>query len=445
MIVLSRLFVLLVIVLAGAINAQALDVKLSESVLDNGMQVIVIPDHRTQIVTHSVWYRVGAADEASGKTGLAHFLEHLLFKGTTKFPQKTFDRLLALNGAEGNAFTTPDHTMYFQRTTADRLPLMMELEADRMQNLVLTEEIVKPELQVVREERRQRTENEPSALLSEQVEAALFTAHPYGRPTIGWMSEVAKLTMNDALAFYKQHYTPANAVLVVAGDIEPQVVIDLAIKYYGPLTNSFMPQPRIRTDEPTPLVARRLTMKDVRVSSPYVARTYLAPSYTSERKADALSLDFLSAILGSGSKSRLSQSLVLDQKLATYIGAWFDGSRRDYAEFMIYAVPNPGVDLNKLEAAMDAVLADVQKSGVTQAEIDRVRNQALAEQVYALDSQTSLVNSIGTTVMSGRPAASTFDTSDWLTVTPASIANALSAYVRPENSVTSILLPVAKP
>jgi zinc protease len=353
-----------------------------------------------------VWYRVGAADDVSGKTGLAHFLEHLMFKGTTKHPYGDFDRLLDVNGAEGNAFTTQENTMYFQRTTADRLPLMMELESDRMQNLVLSEEMVKPELRVVREERRQRTENEPSALLSEQVDAALFTAHPYGRPVIGWMSEVAKLSMADAIAFYKQNYTPANAVLIVAGDVDPAKVIDLAKTYYGPLKNTFTPQPRVRTDEPAPLVARRLTMVDARVSSPAITRTYLTPSYAGDKKAAALSLDFLSAILGSGSKSRLNTALVLDQKLASFAGAWFDGSGRDYNKFMLYAVPNPGVDIVKLEAAMDAVINDVQSHGITQTELDRIRKQALAEQVYALDSQMALVNNVGGAVMNGLTAAS---------------------------------------
>ena len=273
------LFVLMVL------PAQALDVEVADFKLANGMEVVVIPDHRAPVVTHMVWYRVGAADEVSGKSGLAHFLEHLMFKGTTKHPPGEFDHLIDINGGEGNAFTTSDYTAFFQRIASDRLGLMMELEADRMQNLVLTDENVLPELQVVREERRERTDNDPSALLSEQVDAALYTAHPYGKPVIGWMSEVAKLTKDDAVAFYKAHYTPANAILVVAGDATPEQVKTLAEKYYGPLKNTFTPGARVRTQEPDPIAARRVTMSDARASSQVFQRSYLGPSYLTADRA----------------------------------------------------------------------------------------------------------------------------------------------------------------
>ncbi len=237
----KTLILQMVLLCLAVLPVSAMNIEVTSFKLANGMEVVVIPDHRAAVVTHMVWYRVGSADEVSGKSGLAHFLEHLMFKGTAKNPFGVFDRLIDINGGEGNAFTTRDYTAYYQRIASDRLGLMMELEADRMQNLVLTNENVLPELDVVREERRERTENDPAALLAEQIDAAMYTAHPYGKPVIGWMSEVAKLTREDALAFYKAHYTPANAILIIAGDATPEQVKALAEKYYGALNRNLRP------------------------------------------------------------------------------------------------------------------------------------------------------------------------------------------------------------
>ncbi len=438
-----RLFFLIAVTVFFPSAVYALDVKLFQFKLDNGMQVIVIPDHRSQIVTHSVWYKVGAADEISGKTGLSHFLEHLMFKGTVKHPYGEFDRFMDLNGAYSNAFTTQDNTSYFQQTTADRLPLMMELESDRMQNLVLTEAIVKPELDVVREERRSRTESDPRAMLREQADAAMFSAHPYGRPTVGWMSEVATLTMDDALNFYHQYYTPANAVLIVGGDVEPDNVLALAKSTYGVLKSAFEPVKRVRTAEPYPIVTRHLTMTDQRAGSPLIMRCYLVPSYSVENQIEAVSGDFLAQILGGGVRSRLNQELVLHQKLAVYAGSYVE-SLRDYGKLWIFAAPNPGVEVDKLESAVDVVIGDLIKKGVTGADVKRTRDQALAEQVYALDSQMALVQAVGRTVINDQDPATAFDTSDWDKVTPETIAAMTKRYIRAENSVTVVLQPGEK-
>jgi zinc protease len=436
---LFRLFFAVICLLTAEIRPSfALDLKFDEFMLENGMKVVVIPDHRAPVVTHSVWYRVGSADETSGKTGLAHFLEHLMFKGTTKFPEGQFDKLLKLNGAEGNAFTTRDYTAYYQRAANDRLSLLMELEADRMQSLVLTDANVAPELLVVREERRQRTENSPSALLSEQAEAALYTAHPYGRPIIGWMSEVAKLTKADALAFYRANYTPANAVLIVSGDVNPHAVHMLAKRFYGTLKNTFEPKPRERTAEPLPIAARRVAMTDERAETPYILRNYLGPS-ASESSGEATSLEFLSAILGSGSRSRLFKSLVLDQKLTASVGAYYNGEQLDSGTFSIFAVPNPGVTFKQIEAAIDAEIEKALRDGVTQAELDRIRNQSLNEQVFSLDDQFNLVRIAGSAIMSGQTTKQAFDTSPWLRVTVESVKAAAQKYLRIENSVTATL------
>ena len=432
----------LALIMLMVLPVRALDVEISNFKLANGMEVVVIPNNRAPVVTHMVWYRVGSADEVSGKSGLAHFLEHLMFKGTSKRAPGEFDRLIDINGGEGNAFTTSDYTAYFQRIASDRLELMMELEADRMQNLVLTDENVLPELDVVREERRERTDNDPSALLGEQIDAAMFTAHPYGKPVIGWMSEVAKLTRADAMAFYRAHYTPANAVLVVAGDVTPEQVKVLAEKYYGVLKNSFTPQPRVRTPEPDPIAARRVTLIDARAASPAVQRSYLAPSYAASTGHEALALDLLADILGSGTQSRLYKSLVIDQKIAAYAAAWYSGDQMDSGTFGVYGAPNPGVDVAKVEAAMDTVLADLLKNGVTQQELDRVRNQAIAERVYTLDNQAALARMAGVALTTGLSARSIFDRDVEIgKVTLDDIRAAAARIIVLKRSVTGVLLP----
>jgi zinc protease len=419
-------------------TAMALDVKYNTYSLPNGLQLVVIPDHRAPVVTHSIWYRVGSADEISGKSGLAHFLEHLLFKGTKKFPVGEFDHLLRTNGGEGNAFTTRDYTAYYQRAASDRLPMLMELESDRMQNLVLTEDIVKPELLVVREERRQRTENSPSSLLSEQADAALYTAHPYGRPVVGWMSEVADLTKDDALDFYRKHYEPANAMVIVAGDVDPDAVMKLATRYYGPLQNTAHTPERKRTPEPQPIAARRVSMIDERTETPYFYRTYLAPSYKSAPEETA-ALEFYASALGSGSRSRLYKSLVIEQKLASEAGAYMNGDQLDSGTFSVYAVPNPGVTLAKIEMAIDTELAKALAQGATQAELDRDRNRALIEMTYSLDDQMNLMRMAGTAAMTGSEPDKLFSTEHWQQVTVDAMNTAARKYLRAENSVTATL------
>jgi zinc protease len=418
--------------------AQAFDIKFDEFTLSNGMTVIVIPDRRAPVVTNSVWYRVGAADEITGKSGLAHFLEHLMFKGTKRFPYGEFDRLLKINGAEGNAFTTHDYTGYYQRAAKDRLPLLMELEADRMQNLVLSEENVRPELQVVVEERNQRIENSPSALLGEQISAAQFTAHPYGKPVIGWMSDVTKLTMDDALAFYRQYYKPANAVVIIAGDVETSEVKALAEKFYGTLVNPDPPKARARTPEPASIVSKRVSMMDERAETPYLSRSYVVPSLATSRE-EAVALDFLASAIGEGSRSRLYKALVLEQKLATEAGAWYNGNQLDSGTFTVYAVPNPGVGFERIEAAIDRVLVETLEKGVTQEELDRIRRRAETQRIFAVDNQMNLIQAAGTAVMTGQTAADAFSTDYWKSVNAGAVQVAARKFLTPANSVTATL------
>ena len=254
--------------------------EVSHFTLPNGLELVVIPDRRTPVVTHMIWYKVGSADETPGKSGLAHFLEHLMFKGTDRHPAGQFSRTISTIGGQENAFTSTDYTGYFQRTTREYLPTLMEFEADRMTGLTLSDDAVRPELQVVLEEQNMRVANNPAARLGEQVVAALYLNHPYGRPVIGWRHEIEQLNREDALAFYRRFYTPNNAIVVVAGDISAAEVKALADKTYGKVPRVAEIKPRIRPQEPVQEAPRTVTLADPRVTQPSVSRYYLVPSST---------------------------------------------------------------------------------------------------------------------------------------------------------------------
>jgi zinc protease len=363
--------------------------------LKNGLEVVVIPDRRTPVVTHMIWYRVGSADEEPGKSGLAHFLEHLMFKGTKKNPGGRFSKTLAEIGGQENAFTSQDYTAYFQRVAREHLPLVMEFEADRMTGLVLTDENVLPERDVVLEERRSRTDSDPAAQLSEASQAALFANHPYGNPIIGWEHEIRQLNRKEALEFYRRHYSPNNAILVVAGDVTAQEVRSLAEKAFGSIPARPDIKARVRPEEPEPLAHRRVELTDPRVKQPQLSRNYLVPSYRLAKPGEAEALDLLAHILGSGSLSRLYRALVVDQGIAVNAGSWYSGTVLDRARFGIYATPAPGNSFEKLEAAIDAVLAKIASGGVDMAELERAKTRLIADSVYAQDNQSRLARMYG--------------------------------------------------
>src|SRR6186997_1856042 len=320
--------------------------------LSNGLEVVVVPDRRAPVVTHMVWYKVGAADETPGKSGLAHFLEHLMFKGTAKNPVGRFSQTVAFVGGQENAFTTQDYTGYFQRVSRENLKMLMEFESDRMTGLVLTDAAVAPELKVVLEEQNQRVANNPRARLSEQVDAALYLNHPYGRPVIGWRHEIEKLTREDALAFYRKFYTPNNAVLVVAGDITADEVKTLAEATYGKVARVSDLPPRKRPKEPDQRSVRTVTLSDPRVAQPSLQRSYLVPSSATAKPGEAEALEVLSHILGSGSNSRLYRRLVADKPVAISASAWYQGSALDDTRFGVSGTPRPNVTLPQLDEAV---------------------------------------------------------------------------------------------
>jgi zinc protease len=425
---------------AEARAIQDLKIKYEEFTLPNGLRVVVMPNTRAPVVTQALWYRVGSTVEKPGKTGLAHFLEHLMFKGTTKYPAGEYDRLMKENGAIHNAFTTSDYTGYYQRIASDKLELVIDIESDRMKNLVLTEADVLPERDVVKNERLQRIENDPSGPFWEKNRVALYGTHPYGRPVIGEMNDVASLTLQDALGFYRSYYQPRNAVLIISGDVDPAKARQLVEKYYGPLQNS----PEAAMIEPLPVVSRpagqRSELIDPRVTTPLVAKMNIAPNYVSQESREALALDFFTQIIGSGAESRLYDALVTKQGLAAHVGANTNLQSRAYGQVSIYAVPNPGVGIDKLEQALNQELKNILDTGITQAELDRQINRAYANLVYMLDDREAFAREAGIGVVLGLSPAEVFDTSAWATVTTDEVMAAARKHIVPATAITGVLM-----
>lgn len=353
--------------------------------LDNGMDVLVIPDHRAPVVTHMVWYRNGAADDPVMKSGIAHFLEHLMFKGTERHPKGQFSEMISELGGQENAFTSYDFTAYYQRTPKEHLGVMMEFEADRMTNLVLTDEIVTPERDVVLEERRMRTDNDPSQQLSESVQAALFTHHPYGKPIIGWQHEIESSNREDAIAYYRRFYTPENAILIVAGDVEADDVRTLAAATYGKIPARGEAPKRTRPQEPPSRAHRLVSLADEKVEQPSAQRVYLVPSYATAQPGEAEALEILGHLMGGGPTSLLYKKLVVDDKIAVAAGAYYWGQSLDETRFFVYGVPAEDVTLEALDAAMVGVVADVARNGITDADLARSKTRLIADAVYAQD------------------------------------------------------------
>lgn len=412
--------------------------------LANGMQVVVIEDHRAPVVAHMVWYKLGAADEPPGKSGIAHFLEHLMFKGTPKVPSGQFSKIIARNGGRDNAFTSYDYTGYFQNVAKDKLDLVMGMEADRMTNLVLTAKDVDTERAVILEERRSRTDNNPSAQWAEAMSAAQYLAHPYGIPVIGWKHEIEKLSRADALSFYRRYYAPNNAILIVAGDVEARAVFALAEKHFGPLARAATP-PRQRAQEPPQRAARRLILKDGRVSQAGWRRSYLAPTRSAGASEHAVPLSLFADMLGGGTTSRFYRELVVKRKLATNAGAYYSSTGLDLGTFTLYATPSPGVGLEAVEAALDETLAVVLKDGLPAADLERSRTGLLAAAVYARDNLFTSPRIFGDALTSGLSVEQVEAWPDEVrAVTMDEVMAAGRAVLKITHSVTGLLLPEAK-
>ncbi|GGH11717.1 peptidase M16 [Alsobacter metallidurans] len=415
--------------------------QVSDFKLANGLEVVVIPDHRTPVVTHMIWYRNGSADDPIGKSGIAHFLEHLMFKGTASHPQGEFSNIVAELGGQENAFTSLDYTAYYQRVAKEHLGAMMELEADRMSNLVLSDDVVAPERDVVLEERRMRVETDPGAQLGESVASALFTHHPYGIPIIGWMHEIEKLDRTDALDFYKRFYTPENAILVVAGDVTADEVRALAETTYGRVPAHGQAPNRQRPQEPETRAYRRVSLADPKVEQPSLQQAFLAPSYSTAEPGDAEALDVLTQILGAHATGRLHRRLVMEKRVAVAAGAWYQGTAVDRTRVVLYAVPRPGVSLEDLETEIEATVADLVANGVDAKELERAKTRLIADTVYAQDSQASLARIYGSTLATGGRVQ---DVARWPqdieTVTAEAVRQAAARWLPPRRCVSGYLV-----
>ncbi|TVR10564.1 MAG: insulinase family protein [Salinarimonadaceae bacterium] len=408
--------------------------------LDNGLEVVVAPDRRVPVATHMVWYRNGSADDPVGQSGIAHFLEHLMFKGTEKHPAGEFSKVVSSLGGQENAFTSYDFTAYFQRVAREHLETMMGFEADRMANLALADEVVAPERDVVLEERRMRVETDPGAQLSEAMASALFVHHPYGVPIIGWMHEIEGLNREHALEYYKRFYTPENAILVVAGDVEVDAVRRLAEKTYGRIAPRGAKPQRLRPREPEPRAMRRVTVADSRVEQPLMQRLYLAPSTLTAQGRDAAALEVLGEAIGGGPTAYLYRKLVLEQGVAVNAGAWYMASAVDDTRFAIYAVPAAGTGLEQLEEALDRAVAAIPAEALDDKAVERAKTRLVAETTYAADSQTALARiygaglAIGQTIEAVRRWPAEIEA-----VTREDLASVAQRFLTPRRSVTGQL------
>lgn len=411
--------------------------------LANGMQVVLIPNHRAPVVSHMVWYKIGSADETPGKSGIAHFLEHLMFKGTPKYPAGTITDMVARNGGDQNAFTSTDYTAYYENIAVDRLPLMMEMEADRMRNLTLDVKEVDTEREVIIEERRMRTDNVPGSLLGERMNAALWMTNHYGIPIIGWEAEMRGLSRDDAFNVYKAYYAPHNAILVVAGDITMDKLKPLAEKYYGAIPRSGEYKPRARsTFLQSPRADTQIVMSHERVRQPTWSREIIAPSYAVGNRADVHALEVFSEMIGGGSTAKLYRTLVVDQKVAASFGAGYDGDAVSYGTFSVSMTPSPGVTWQQAEAAYTKAMEALLKDGITDAEVAQAKRRMLAGLAFAKDSPISAASAVGAALAVGQTIV---DIETWPDevgkVTTAQVRSAARKLFTEYASVTGVLLP----
>lgn len=407
--------------------------------LDNGLEVVVVPNHRAPIVSHMIWYKFGAADEAPGQSGIAHFLEHLMFKGTPTVPNGQFSTTVKKMGGDDNAFTSQDYTAYYQNVPLNHLEKVMQMEADRMKNLMLTDEEVASERDVVIEERRQRIDNNPQSKMQEQLMSALFVNHPYSKPVIGWLHEIQQLTRDEAIDYYDKWYAPNNAILVVSGDITAEQLKPLARKYYGVIPPQMVPD-RFHP-APAPIGAEhRVIMQDSRIGRPVLLKAYRSP-----RGSDAI--DILSEILGGNSTARLYSEMVVHNRVAISAGATYDPVSLDDTTLTVYASPTPKFAISDIETALEAQIAQIIDKGVTADELDAAKKRKKASLTYYLDSLQGPAMVFGRALSSGfsvdyvENAAARIDQ-----VTLDDVNKAAKAVFASGNiPVTGILLPEVKP
>lgn len=421
----------------------AQDAKIFQFALQNGMQVVVVPDHRAPVVTQMLWFRAGGVDDPPGLSGMAHFFEHMMFRGTPSVPGDQFAQTVARNGGVENAFTTHDYTAFYEQIARDRLRTVMSLDADRMANLDLSDQNVRTELKVVLEERRMRIDNDPQSLMREQMEAALNLSHPYGRPVIGWAEEIRHIGRTEAQDFYQHHYAPNNLILVVAGDVTAQDVRADAEAEYGKV-QARPTALRAEFAQPPRLAETRMTIVREDVKVPLFLRLYRVPSYTEAKPGEAEALETLAQLMGGDATSALWRELVVKRKLASDAGASYGGYARDSGEFDVYAVPREGVRLDVLEHNIDQVMHGFTLGRPRTADLERAKTQLVASAVYRRDSQYEMASAYGQALAIGLTAD---DVTEWpdriRAVAGDAVQRVATEDIIKREAVTGLLVPAA--
>ncbi|MEN6586844.1 MAG: pitrilysin family protein [Sulfuricella sp.] len=422
--------------LSGMVVANPYEHKLA-----NGLKVVVKEDPRAPVVVSQIWYRAGSMDEVNGTTGVAHVLEHMMFKGTRKVPAGQFSKIIAEAGGRENAFTSHDYTAYFQQLQVDKLPLAFKLEADRMANLALTEQEFSKEIKVVMEERRMRTDDSPQSLVGEQLNAQAFEAHPYHHPVIGWMNDLENMRVEDARAWYQSWYTPNNATLVVVGDVKHDAVFRLAQQYFGPLKPHSLPL-RKPQKEPLQHGIKQVTVK-APAKQPYVMMAYRAPVLRDVNKDwEPYALEILAGVLDGYSAARLNQSLVRESRLANDVGAAYDDISRGPGLFIIDGTPSEGKSVAELEQGIRQEIVKLQRDGISEEELQRVKAQVVAAQVYQRDSmfyQGMLIGNLESTGLSWRDEKTLLD--KLKDVTAAQVKEVANKYLQDDSLTVATLDP----
>ena len=429
---------------SNAAPANTAPARTFQFALQNGLQVVVVPDHRAPVVTQMLWFKIGAVDDPPGVSGLAHFFEHMMFRGTKSVPNGQYSLTIARNGGDDNAFTTHDFTVFHEQIAKEKLRLVMHLEADRMVNLNLSDSAVGTERDVVLEERRMRVDNDPQALVEEQAEAALYLSHPYGRPVIGWPDEIRHIGRAEAEDFYRRHYAPNNAILIVAGDVTADEVRTAAEAEYGQLPGRELAV-RAEVAQPARLGETRLAVSRKDAKVPMFLRLYRVESYAEASPGEAEALEVLAKLLGGDATSALYRKLVVERKLATDISANYDGFARDAGEFGISAQPRPGVSLEVLEHNIDEVVDDFIRRAPSKSELARGKAQLVAGVTYRRDSQFEMASAYGRALVVGLTA---FDVQQWPSriqvVTGGDVRKVAATALLKKESVTAYLTPASR-
>ncbi len=423
------------------VSAIAQGAGIVDTTLPNGLRVIVKEDHRAPVMVSQVWYRAGSIDEFNGTTGVAHVLEHMMFKGTKDVPPGEFSKRIAAAGGRENAFTSRDHTAYFQQMQKEKLELSMQLEADRMANLIIDDASFAKEIQVVMEERRMRTDDNPQAVLYERMMAVAYQDHPYRRPIIGWINDLEHMTGQDARDWYKRWYAPNNATLVVAGDVKADAVLALAKKYFGPLASHPLPL-RKPQEEPAQIGIKRLNVK-APAKLPYLTMAYHAPVLRDWQKDwMPYALQVLAGVLAGNDSARLQKSLVKEQQIAVNADAGYDAIARGPGMFMLDATPAQGKNVAQLEKALRSEIEQIKNKGVSEAELNRVKSQIIAADIFQRDSLFYQAMQLGEYVTAGLPPeALEGRVAKLRAVTPAQVQEVAQKYLVDDALTVAVLDP----